>query len=120
MRTSVAGMQTLSIYLVRQIDRCSAIGREQHKTPGHAVSPSAWTIFVRFTHSAVRKWFCSLSLLWILAVLSSVAEKKSSNIESVELRFPTAQYTYVIDSWQISTLVQYKMSLKVGFDSNTR
>jgi ligand-binding sensor domain-containing protein/signal transduction histidine kinase len=100
--TSVPAMQTFSICALRQIDRHAAIERIQHETLTLRFLLSARTSFARSKHSAVlynpSLW---LSLLWIFAVLTSVAEKRSSNAVSAELGFQNGQRTYVIDSWQM-------------------
>jgi ligand-binding sensor domain-containing protein len=98
----VLAMQTFSICAFRQVDRHAPIERIQHKALMLHFVFSARTGSTRSTRSAVLHspsfW---LSLLWIFAVLTSVAEKRSSNAVSAEFGLRNGQRTYVIDSWQM-------------------
>jgi signal transduction histidine kinase/ligand-binding sensor domain-containing protein len=95
-------MQTFSICSFRQIDRYTAIERIQHKVLMLRFLLSPRASFTRSTRGVVLHnpsfW---LSLMWIFAALTSVAEKRSSNDVSAELGFQNGQRTYVIDSWQM-------------------
>ena len=93
-------MQTFSICAIHQRYRHAPIERIQHK----ALTLCFFSVRRRSTRSARSAVLHNSSFwlsLWIFAVLTSVAQKRTSNDVSAEFGLQGGQRNYVIDSWQM-------------------